>query len=181
MSPVSRSDKTSYCKISQSLEAVRFVSRIVRSPGNLTDTMAALSPMFLSNTMRLFELQISRIPVFTKSDDNRYWNGLLVYGLNPFAWQWKKTILVLEYPCILYVPFKGIKSATHVLLQNLSRSALQLHRLTVPFVYSGVIHNKIYLMDHCYGFALPNSAQLKNRSIYNQSCLTWIEYRNRTR
>ena len=39
--PVSISDKTSYCKISQSLESTRFVFRIVRSLWNLTGTSTA--------------------------------------------------------------------------------------------------------------------------------------------
>ena len=47
--PVLISDKTSYHKISQSLEATRFVLRIVRSLWNLTGTSAALLPKCLSN------------------------------------------------------------------------------------------------------------------------------------
>ena len=43
LSPISTSGKTSYCKISQSHEAARFVFRIIRSPWNLTGTSAALS------------------------------------------------------------------------------------------------------------------------------------------
>ena len=52
--PVSISDKASYCKISQSLEAARFVFRIVRSIWNLTGTSAGGLPKCLSNfkTMR---------------------------------------------------------------------------------------------------------------------------------
>ena len=49
LGPVSISDKTSYCKISQSLEATRFVFRIVRSFWNLTGTSAAVLPTWLSN------------------------------------------------------------------------------------------------------------------------------------
>ena len=63
--PVSISDKTSYCKISSSLEVVRFVCRIVRSLWNLTGTSAALLPVCLSNfkVMR----SISRLRDFTRS------------------------------------------------------------------------------------------------------------------
>ena len=47
--PVAISLKTSYCKILQSLEAARFVFRIVRLLWNLTGTSATLLPMCLSN------------------------------------------------------------------------------------------------------------------------------------
>ena len=47
--PISISDKLSYCKISQSLEAARFVFRIVWSLWNLTGTSAAGLPKCLSN------------------------------------------------------------------------------------------------------------------------------------
>ena len=49
LGPVSISDKTSYCKISQSLKATRFVFRIVQSLWNLTGTSAAGLPKCLSN------------------------------------------------------------------------------------------------------------------------------------
>ena len=69
--PLSLSDKTSYCKISQSLEAVKFVFWIVRLLWNLTSTSATMMPMYLSNfkAMRQFKLPISRLLVFTKSYD----------------------------------------------------------------------------------------------------------------
>ena len=65
-------DKTSYCKISSSLEAARFVFRIVRSLWNLADTSAALLPKCLSNfkAMLWYELQISRLRDFSRSYDN---------------------------------------------------------------------------------------------------------------
>ena len=47
--PVSTSHKTSYFKISQSLEAAWFVFIIVRSLWNVTSTSAAVLPMCLSN------------------------------------------------------------------------------------------------------------------------------------
>ena len=77
--PVSISDKTSYCKISQSLEAARFVFRIVPSLWNLTGTSAAGLPKCLSNfkAMRKFELPISRLRDFTRSYVQKsfgYWN-----------------------------------------------------------------------------------------------------------
>ena len=49
LGPVAISEKTSYRKISWSLEATRFVFRIVRSLWNLTGTSAAMLPMCLSN------------------------------------------------------------------------------------------------------------------------------------
>ena len=69
--PVSISEKTSYRKISWSLEAARFVFRIVRSLWNLTGTSAALPPMCLSNfkTIQQFKVPISWLRDFTKSDD----------------------------------------------------------------------------------------------------------------
>ena len=51
--PISISDKTSYCKISQSLEATRFVFKIVWSLWNWIGTLAAVLPRCLSNLERL--------------------------------------------------------------------------------------------------------------------------------
>ena len=69
--PVSISEKTSYRKVSWSLEAARFVFRIVRSLWNLTGTSAALLPMCLSNfkAMRQFKVPISWLRDFTRSYD----------------------------------------------------------------------------------------------------------------
>ena len=52
LGPVSVFDKTSYCKIWQSLEAVRFVFRIVRLSWSLEGTSAALLPRCLSISKR---------------------------------------------------------------------------------------------------------------------------------
>ena len=49
LGPVSISDKTSYRKISWSLEAARLVVQIIASLWNLTGTSAALLPRCLSN------------------------------------------------------------------------------------------------------------------------------------
>ena len=67
--PVSISEKTSFRKISLSLEVARFVSRIVRSLWNLTGTSAALLPMCLSNfkAIRQFKVPISWLRDFTRS------------------------------------------------------------------------------------------------------------------
>ena len=67
---VSISDQT-YRKISQSLEAARFVFRIVRSLWNLAGTSAALLPRCMSNlkAIRTFWLPISRLRDFTRSHD----------------------------------------------------------------------------------------------------------------
>ena len=69
---VSISDKTYYRKISWSLDAARFVFRIVRQLWNLTGTSAALLPTWLSNftAIRYFKLPISRLRDFTRSYDN---------------------------------------------------------------------------------------------------------------
>ena len=69
--PVSISEKTSYRKISWSLEAVRFVFRIARSFWNLTDTSAALLPMCLSNlkAIRQFKVPILWLRDFTRCDN----------------------------------------------------------------------------------------------------------------
>ena len=60
------SDKTSDFMISQSLEAARFVLRIVQSFSNLTGTSTAVMPMCLSN---LPNLPISRLRDFARSYD----------------------------------------------------------------------------------------------------------------
>ena len=69
MGPVSISNKTSYVKVSWSLQAARFVFTIARSLWNLAGTSAALLPMCLSNfkAMRWFKLSISRLRDFTRS------------------------------------------------------------------------------------------------------------------
>ena len=67
--PVSISAKTSYRKISWSLEATRLVVNIIASLWNLTDTSAALLPKCLSNFRAIgqFQIQISRLRDFTIS------------------------------------------------------------------------------------------------------------------
>ena len=76
--PVSLSDKTSYRKMSWSLEAARFVFRIIISLLNLTGTSAALLPRYLSNfkPMRWFKLSISRLQNFTRSYDKTFYRIL---------------------------------------------------------------------------------------------------------
>ena len=67
--PVSISENTSFRKISLSLEAARFVFRIVRSLWNLTGTSTAVLPMCLSNfkAIRQFKVPISWLRDFTRS------------------------------------------------------------------------------------------------------------------
>ena len=67
--PVSISEKTSFRKISKSLEATRFVFRIVRSLWNFIGTSAAVLPMCLSNfkAIRQFKVPISWLRDFTRS------------------------------------------------------------------------------------------------------------------
>ena len=69
LGPVSIFEKTSFRKISWSLEAARFVFRIVRSLWNLTGTSAAVLPMCLSNfkAIRQFKVPISWLRDFTRS------------------------------------------------------------------------------------------------------------------
>ena len=69
--PVSISYKTSYRKITWSLEAASFVIRIVQSLCNLTGTSAPPLPMCQSNfkAMRRFKLPISWLRNFTGSYD----------------------------------------------------------------------------------------------------------------
>ena len=72
MGPFSISEKTSYYhKISQSLEATRFVYRIVRSLWNLTGTSAVMLPRFLLISKRDDDLnyQISRLRDFARFYD----------------------------------------------------------------------------------------------------------------
>ena len=69
LGPVSISEKTSFRRISWSLEAARFVFRSVRSLWNLTGTSAALLPMCLSNfkAIRQFKVLFSRLRDFARS------------------------------------------------------------------------------------------------------------------
>ena len=69
LGPVSISEKTSFRKISSSLEAARFVFRIVLSFWNLTGTSAAVLPMCMSNfkTIRQFKVPISWLRDLTRS------------------------------------------------------------------------------------------------------------------
>ena len=69
LGPVSISEKTSFRKILWSLEAARFVFRIVRSFWNLTGTSAAVLPMCLSNFKAIwqFKVPISWLRDFTRS------------------------------------------------------------------------------------------------------------------
>ena len=69
LGPISISEKTSFCKISSSLEAARFVFRIFRSLWNLTGTSAAVLPVCLSNfkAIRQFKVPISWLRDFTRS------------------------------------------------------------------------------------------------------------------
>ena len=58
LGPVSISEKTSFRKISWSLETARFVFRIIRSLWNLTGTSAALLPMCLSNFKAIWQFKV---------------------------------------------------------------------------------------------------------------------------
>ena len=83
MDPASISHKTSYCKITHSLEASRFELRITRSFWNFTSTSAALLPICQVNfkAMRWFKLPISRLRNLTMRRFIRYRNRALVLSL----------------------------------------------------------------------------------------------------
>ena len=68
LGPYSLSGKTSYRKISWSLEAARFGFKLFQSLWNLAGTSAALLPRCLSNFRAIRQLQhpISRLRVFTR-------------------------------------------------------------------------------------------------------------------
>ena len=87
LGPVSISEKTSFRKISSSLEAARFVFRIVRSLWNLTGTSAAVLPMCLSNfkAIRQFKVPISWLRDFTRSYEKTSFR-ILRRGPGPFVW-----------------------------------------------------------------------------------------------
>ena len=82
--PVSKSDKTSYRKVSQSLDAARFVFRIVRSIWNLAGTSAALLPRGASQISKRYEHFHTRSRAYETLRDLTirrlivYWNGAQV-------------------------------------------------------------------------------------------------------
>ena len=105
LGPVSISDKTSYRKISQSLEAARFVFRFVRSLWNLTGTSTALLLMCQSNfkAIRIFQHPISHIRVFTRSHDKTSYR-ILKRGPDSL----RSNVKVLSYmPCKIPFPAGG--------------------------------------------------------------------------
>ena len=75
--PVSISDKTSYSKISQSLEVARFLFIIVRTLLNLTGSSVALLPMCQPNfkAMQRPKVPIVRLRDLTMRRLIRYWSG----------------------------------------------------------------------------------------------------------
>ena len=96
LGPVSISEKTSYRKISWSLEAARFVFRIVRSLWNLTGTSAAVLPMCLSNfkAIRQFKVPISWLRDFTRSYEKTSFR-ILRRGPESFWWKTRPIQLLL--------------------------------------------------------------------------------------
>ena len=152
--PVSISEKTSFRKISSSLEAARFVFRIVRSLWNSTGTLAAVLPMCLSNfkAIRQFKVPISWLRDFTRSYEKTYFRILrrgpdyfmLSYVLTPnvisscsISWVW------ILWWCLktffsLFTPLQTFKEWVYRkrLLQFLSPPNQQLLRLNdLIFVY----------------------------------------------
>ena len=84
--PVSISYKTSYCKISQSLEAARFMFRIVRSLWNLTGTSAGRCACQISKWCDDFNYQSRGFEISRDLTIRRlkgYWNGpnVVIKGL----------------------------------------------------------------------------------------------------
>ena len=103
LGPVSIFDKTSYCKITQSLEAVRLVFRIIRSLWNLTGASAAVLPRCLSNfkAIRSLRLPISQFRDFTRSYEfSRY-----ILSWAPEGWRrwWRDLLQYTIYSTILLV------------------------------------------------------------------------------
>ena len=85
--PVSMSQTTSYCKISQRLELrERFVFRVVRSLWNLTGTSSAVLPTCLSNSKRYDDLSYQYCSFETSWDHTKrligYWNGAQIVILS---------------------------------------------------------------------------------------------------
>ena len=126
LGPVSISNKTSYCKISWSLEAARLVVYIITSLWHLTGTSAALLPMCLSNFRAIgrFWIQISRLRDITIRRLIGYWNGAQVV-------QWQSTMSVsspwseiMEQPTCIYqsVPWLVLMYSTlATTVRNFSR------------------------------------------------------------
>ena len=81
------SGKTSYRKISKSLEAVRFEFRLLQSFWNLTDTFATALPRCLSNlrAIQRSEHPISRLRDYTRFGGKTYYR--LVNGAQVW-WMW---------------------------------------------------------------------------------------------
>ena len=96
LGPVSISEKTSYRKISWSLEAARFVFRIVRSLWNLTGTSSAVLPMCLSNVkaIRQFKVPISWLRDLTRSYEKTSFR-ILRRGPESFWWKTRPIQLLL--------------------------------------------------------------------------------------
>ena len=99
--PVSISEKTSFRKISSSLEAARFVFRIVRSFWNLTGTSAAMLPMCLSNfkTIRQFKVPISWLRDFTRSYGKTSFR-ILRRGPDACDWKQPSARMVFDQHCV---------------------------------------------------------------------------------
>ena len=101
MGPVAISDKTSYRKISWSIDAAKFVFIIVRSLWNLTCTSTALPPTCLSNftAIRSFKLPISRLRDFTRSYDKTSYGilkrGRGAHSRDPFNNQFSIAVQIL--------------------------------------------------------------------------------------
>ena len=89
--PVSISEKMSFHKISLSLEAAKFVFRIVRSLWNLTGTSAAVLPMCLSNfkAIQQFKVSISWLRDFTRSYEK---TSFRILRQGP-GWPWTDAVM----------------------------------------------------------------------------------------
>ena len=89
--PVSISEKMSFRKISLSLEAAKFVFRIVRSLWNLTGTSAAVLPMCPSNfkAIQQFKVPISWLRDFTRSYEK---TSLHILRRGP-GWTWTDAMI----------------------------------------------------------------------------------------
>ena len=118
LGPVSISEKTSFRKISWSLESARFVFRIVRSLWNLTGTSAAVLPMCLSNfkAIRQFKVPISWLRDFTRSYEKTSFR-ILRRGPDskqapcyqqPSYWLWLNVTWATPYPEPVYTGWSSV-------------------------------------------------------------------------
>ena len=133
--PVSVSEKTSYRKISWSLEAARFVFIIVRSLWNLTGTPAALLPMCLSNfkAIRQFKVPISWLRDFTRCYDK---TSFRILRRGPDDW-------CAITSCVMAKHGLRISGISTDLQENLARDCFTPTQCKISFPFYIIMTNKL--------------------------------------